>query len=134
MLVLLLICLNVKTLQQHCLFRERKNMLIDFKNIKEITIKNFHNGLKEVKCSAFSDSLNRIMLTKIIPGGSNGIHKHVFDSEIMFVISGHGHAITNGKYEKLESGVSSYCPKGSTHEVFNDGDVDLVCYNVVTKQ
>jgi len=70
------------------------------------------------------------MLTKIIPGGSDDIHKYVFDSEIMFAVFGNGCAINDRKYEKLESRVSSYCSKESTCEVFNDGD--LVFYNVVT--
>lgn len=109
-------------------------MLINFKNINEEIISNFHAGKKEVKCSAFSDELNRIMLTKIVPGGTNGKHQHINDSEIMFVLSGTGYAITDGIKEILMPGVCSYCKKGSFHEVHNTGEEDLVCYNVVTKQ
>jgi Mannose-6-phosphate isomerase len=109
-------------------------MLINFKNIDEITIKNFHGGLKEVYCNAFSDDLNRIMFSRIVPGGSNGKHQHLDSSEIMFVVSGTGYSITDGVKERLMPGVCSYCKKGSFHEVVNDGAVDLVCYNVVCKQ
>jgi len=109
-------------------------MLINFNSIDEQTIKNFHGGAKEVKCQSFADSLNRIMYSKITPGGSNGKHQHIDSSEIMFVISGHGYSITDGVKEELKPGLCSYCPKNSFHEVVNDGNVDLVCYNVISKQ
>jgi Mannose-6-phosphate isomerase len=109
-------------------------MLIKFNELKEETIKNFHGGAKEVKCNSYTDSYNRIMYSKILPQASNGKHQHTDSSEIMFVISGHGYAITDGVKEFLTPGVCDYCPKGSTHEVVNDGDVDLICYNVICKQ
>jgi len=110
-------------------------MLIDFSKIPEETIKNFHGGAKEVHAQAYGDELNRIMLTRMIPGSSNGLHTHTDGSEIIFVLKGHGYSITDNHKEELKPGVVSYCKKGSSHEIINDSKTeDLVCYNVITKQ
>jgi len=118
----------------HVVQIKEQSMLIDFKNIKEDVLKNFHGGDKEVMCRAFNDEYNKIMVTKMIPGSSNGIHKHIENAEIFYVLSGSGYAITDGIKEILKPGVASYCKKGSTHEIVNDGKVDLICFNVVCKQ
>ena len=106
-------------------------MLIDFKNIEECKISNFHNGKKDVFYKAFNDNNKKIMLTRMISGSSNGLHKHEFNSEIIYVISGEGEAYTDGIKEILKPGVVSYCPIGSSHEIKNTGKEDLVCFNLI---
>lgn len=106
-------------------------MLIDFKNIEEGKISNFHGGEKDVFFRAFDGDNKRIMLTRMIPGSSNGLHKHETNSEIIYVISGEGEAYTDGVKEVLKPGVATYCPLGSSHEIKNTGKEDLVCFNVI---
>ncbi len=106
-------------------------MLIDFKNIEEGKISNFHGGEKDVFFKAFDGDNKRIMLTRMISGSSNGLHKHETNSEIIYVISGEGEAYTDGVKEALKPGVATYCPLGSSHEIKNTGKEDLVCFNVI---
>ena len=51
-------------------------MLIDFNKIEEGKITNFHGGDKEVFFRAHDEQGRRIMKTRMIPGSSNGLHKH----------------------------------------------------------
>ena len=106
-------------------------MLIDFKNIEEGKISNFNGGNKDVFFRAYNENNIRIMKTRMIPGSSNGLHKHKTNSEIIYVISGKGEAYTDGIKEILKPGVVTYCPLGSSHEIRNTGNEDLVCFNVI---
>lgn len=106
-------------------------MLIDFSSIEEGKISNFHGGDKDVFFRAYDEKNKRIMLTRMIPGSSNGLHKHETNSEIIYVISGEGEVYTDGVKEILKPGVATYCPLGSSHEIKNTGKEDLVCFNVI---
>lgn len=108
-------------------------MLINFDNIKETEVKNFHNGDKVIYFKTYEDNDFKIMKSIMVPGSSNGLHEHIDNAEIIYVISGKGYAIVDGEKEILVPGVVTYCKKGSSHAIFNDGCEDLVCFNVVNK-
>ncbi|MBR4955127.1 MAG: cupin domain-containing protein, partial [Clostridia bacterium] len=55
-------------------------------------------------------------------------------SEMIFILSGEGQAITDGAAEKCTPGTCHYCPKGSTHTLINNGSEDLVFFAVVPQQ
>lgn len=108
-------------------------MIIDFNGISEISIPHFYGGELEARARAFNDDNNRIMIGRLIPGASIGMHTHEHNSEIVYVLSGSGTAWYDDSTEHLEPGVCHYCPKGHRHGMINDGTEDLVIFTVVPK-
>ncbi len=106
-------------------------MIIDFNDIKETVIKNFHGGDKEARAKMFSDENGKIMYGTLIPGASIGVHCHETNSEIVYVIQGEGKVLYDGVWEKVSAGTCHYCPKGHTHNFVNDGEEDLIIFSVV---
>ena len=43
---------------------------------------------------------------------------------ILLIVLGHNHFLMDGEYEKLETGMCHYCPKGHTHSLMNDSDAE----------
>ena len=109
-------------------------MKIDFSKMEAEIKNNFNNGEKYFEVKTFNDGINKIMYGKLIPGASIGLHTHSDSSEIIYVISGSGKNICEGIEERLNSGDSHYCKKGSSHTFINDGEEDLVFFAVVAKQ
>lgn len=109
-------------------------MKIDFDRIEESIIPNFKGGEKSTIAKMFFDGTNRIMLGRLIPGASIGMHTHEDGSEIIFVTKGHGHVIYDGERIDLKAGDVHYCAKGHTHTFINDSDSDVELSAVVVKQ
>ena len=109
-------------------------MLIDFNKIDLTVLPNFKGGEKQMETHMYMDELNRIMYSKLIPGASIGEHIHDTSSEMIFILSGCGTAITDGVREECTAGTCHYCPKGSTHTLINDGTEDLIFFAVVPQQ
>ncbi len=106
-------------------------MIIDFQNIEEKVIENFRGGEKSLALRAYADADNKIMMGRLEPGASVGLHKHVGNSEIVYVISGSGKAVYNGETMRLEAGMCHYCPQDCEHTVINDGTEEIVIFAVV---
>ncbi len=110
-------------------------MLFEYDKIPETIIPNFKGGEKEAIAKMYSDGLNRIMLGRLKPGASIGLHTHETNSEIVYIISGRGIVIIDGETEELYPGICHYCPKGHTHTMINNReDEDLVIFAVVPEQ
>ena len=109
-------------------------MTIDFSQIPEQVVANFKGGEKELHKRAFSDGSVIIMLDRLVPGASIGVHTHADDCEIIYVLSGTATFFTPGGEETVPAGQSHYCPKGGTHGLKNNGPDDLVFFAVVPKQ
>lgn len=106
-------------------------MRIDFNSIPENEIKSFQGGEGSVLQKLFKDDAVKIMMMRVRPGCTVGLHTHGSNREIEYIVSGHGKAICDGKEELLEPGVCHYCPRGSSHTVICEGDEDLVFFAVV---
>lgn len=110
-------------------------MLFEYDKIPETIIPNFKGGEKEAIAKMYSDGLNRIMLGRLKPGASIGLHTHETNSEIVYIISGRGIVIIDDETEELYPGICHYCPKGHTHTMINNReDEDLVIFAVVPEQ
>lgn len=106
-------------------------MIIDFKNIEETIMKNFKGGQKDTIARMFTDENNRIMLGKLVPGASIGLHKHEGSSEVIFIQEGEGKVLYDGEYETVKAGDVHYCPEGHEHSLINDSNDDLAYFAVV---
>ena len=109
-------------------------MLIDFEKMDITVLPNFKGGEKQMESHMFVDENNRIMHSRLVPGASIGEHIHDTSSEMIFILSGTGTAVTDGVAEKCTPGTCHYCPKGSAHTLINDGNTDLIFFAVVPQQ
>lgn len=109
-------------------------MIIDFSKIKESVITNFYGGDDNTIAKMHVDDMNRIMLIKLEPGASIGLHKHENGSEIVYILQGKGKAIFDDGQEELQPGSCHYCPKEHSHSLINDGAEDLIFFAVVPQQ
>ena len=108
-------------------------MNIDFRKMEKKKKENFKGGEKTLVMKAYDDGQNRMMELCLEPGASIGLHTHIDDSEIVYILSGTGRAIYDGGEDKLEPGVCHYCPTGHTHSIINDGTEELRFFAVVPK-
>lgn len=109
-------------------------MKIDFNNIEESVLPNFKGGEKSFAAKMFFDGSNRIMMGRLVPGASIGLHTHVDSSEIMFITKGQGYVLYDGERIDLKAGDVHYCPKGHSHTLINSSDADLEFSAVVPVQ
>lgn len=106
-------------------------MILDLQHISETPIHNFKGGDGMVYTRMYSDNLNRIMLARITPGSSIGMHTHETNSEIVYVLSGTARIMMDDGEEIVHAGQTHYCPKGHRHATYCEGNEDLVIYAVV---
>lgn len=106
-------------------------MLIDFNEIKEITLPGMNNGTGTMTAKMYMDGQGKIIPCAIHPGGSIGMHKHETSDDINYILSGTGKAICDGTEEILAAGCCHICKKGSTHSIENTGNEDLIMLTVV---
>ena len=108
--------------------------MINFNDIETSILPHFKGGEGEMHAEIYADDLNKILRVRLPRGCTIGQHTHDTSSEIIFIISGIGKSILDGKEETLTPGICHYCPKGSSHCMINTGDEDLVFYAVVPQQ
>ena len=109
-------------------------MKFDYNQIEAKVLPNFKNGEKELRVKMYDDELNKIMRGTLIPGASIGLHTHENNSEIIYIISGHGVAIIDGKQEEVGPNICHYCKKGSSHTLINNSNETLEFFAVVSNQ
>lgn len=109
-------------------------MIINFNDMSETVIKNFKGGELEISAKMFVDDKNRILLGKLIPGATIGLHTHETNSEIIYILSGKGKILYEGEYFELFKGMCHYCKIGKSHSLINDSDADLVFFAVIPEQ
>lgn len=108
-------------------------MIIRFNELECKEIKEFKGGLGELLLRKFEDESCKIMRSTLTKGSTIGLHKHEEDSELLYILSGTGYALTDGKKEDLSKGVVHYCPKGCEHTIINMGKCALEMFAVVIK-
>lgn len=108
-------------------------MIIDLENLPMQEIENFKGGEKSYHMRAFEDGTNKIMLGRLVPGASIGLHTHTENSETIFIISGKGKVLYDGGCERVSAGQCHYCPMGHEHSLINDSDGDLIFHAIVAK-
>ena len=108
--------------------------MIRFDRVDEKRLEAFKGGVGALNAMMLTDELNKILMGRLEPGSSIGLHTHEDSSEIMYFISGEGRVIHNGTEERILPGDCHYCKKGESHTVINDRDADLVFFAVVPMQ
>ena len=109
-------------------------MRVDFNDVREEIVNNFKGGKGSIALKMTTKNNVTFISARLTPGSSVGMHKHLTDSETIYVISGKGKTICDGETEVLKAGSVTFCPVGCSHCLINDGDEDLVFFAVVPKQ
>ena len=106
-------------------------MIIDFDKNEVSIMPAFKGGEKETRAAMFTDENNRIMMGMLIPGATIGLHRHEGSSEVIFIQSGSGKVLYDGKYEEVKARDVHYCPEGHEHSLINDSEENLTYFAVV---
>lgn len=106
-------------------------MLIHFNEIPETVLENFKGGQGIFAPKIFDDGMCKIMRCRLTPHSHLGLHTHEGNSEMLYVLSGHGKVLYDGQYLPLQPGDCHYCPMGHEHSLINDSDEDLVVLAIV---
>ena len=107
--------------------------MIDFTKIKKEKVEKFNNGEGFIIRYMYSDEKVRIMKITIKKGSSIGLHQHVSNLEVAYVLSGVATSIVDGEKEKVEKGNVIYCPNKASHIIENNDDKNLVLFCVVAE-
>lgn len=108
-------------------------MIINFAKIEEITYTALKGGEGTVRSRTFADDNNRIILGRLAPGSSIGLHRHEDSSEMIAIVKGRGKVLFAGEYEPVKEGDVHYCPQGFEHSLINDGADELVYFAMVPR-
>ena len=108
--------------------------MIKFNDVEEKALKAFKGGEGALNAKMLADDLCKILMGRLEPGSSIGLHTHEDSSEIMYFISGAGKVIHNGTEEAILPGDCHYCKKGESHTVINNSYEDLIFFAVVPMQ
>ena len=109
-------------------------MLIKLNEMEEKELKAFYGGEGALCAKLYTDGQNKILRGRLAVGSTVGLHTHETSAEIIFILSGKGNSVCDGKEEFLSAGDCHYCPKGSEHCLINAGEEDLIFYAVVPQQ
>lgn len=109
-------------------------MVIDFSTMEEKRLHRFKGGEGVFIQKAYTDPLVKIMLDRLEPGSSIGMHTHETNSEMIYVVSGEAYFLYDDGSETVKAGQCHYCPKGHGHSMINRTDKDLVFFAVVPEQ
>ena len=109
-------------------------MIIEFDKLEETRLPQFKGGEGDTIARMREDELGKIMYGRLEPGSSIGFHKHETNSEIIYILSGTADFLYDDGTEQTRAGGCHYCPKGHSHSMINNGDVDLVFFAVVPNQ
>jgi len=106
-------------------------MIIDFDKIELSILENFKGGEKATEANMFVDENNRMLMGRLVPGASIGLHRHVGSSEVILIRKGSGKVLFEGEYIPLKEGDVHYCPEGCEHSLINDSQEDLLFFGIV---
>ena len=79
-------------------------MKLEFDRMEETILPQFNGGEKEFAARMLIDEHNRILRGRLVPGASIGLHTHETSSEMVYVLSGTGTMLCDGRAEELAPG------------------------------
>lgn len=108
-------------------------MKINFEELKQVNIDNMNGGNGIVKSKMFMNSDCKIIKSILEPNTSIGKHTQK-NNEFIYVISGQAKIVIEDTEEIINTGELHYCPLGTTHEIYNNGDEDLILLDITAEK
>ena len=106
-------------------------MILDYNKEDYQEIPNFKGGVNSIFAKMYFDGKVRILRAYIPSGSSIGYHAHEENAEIMYILSGEGVVTEDGVERIVKAGQSTYCEKGHSHGLVNNGKEELHFFAVV---
>lgn len=108
-------------------------MKINFDELNEIEVPNMNGGNGIVKSKMFMNKECKTIKAVLEPNASMGKHTQK-NNEFIYVISGQARIIIEDKEEIINKDEVHYCPFGSTHEICNNTNKDLVLLDITVEK
>ena len=108
-------------------------MKINFNELKEISVSNMNGGNGIVKSRMFMNDDCKIIKAILESNSTMGKHTQK-NNEFIYVISGQAKIIIDDQEELLNQGEVHYCPFGSTHEIYNNSNENLVLLDITVEK
>lgn len=109
-------------------------MVLNWDAMEEQAFPRFKGGEGTTYGKMVFDGMNRMLMARLAPGVSIGLHTHDTSSEIIHVLGGRARIIMDGVEEVVLPGQLHYCPKGHAHTTISDGGEELVMLAIVPEQ
>lgn len=103
---------------------------------EKVEVKNMRGGEGSVFIERYSKlPVNCKMYARltVLPNSSIGVHTHVDDEEIVYVLSGNGQVLIDGKLFPLETGSVNITKKGENHSIINNSKEPLMLLAVINE-
>jgi len=108
-------------------------MIIDFNKLEKEEKNNFKNGDGVAIFYAYRDERNKIFKVVLNPQCSVGMHTHIIDQEIMYLLEGELEIIDDSNTCVLHQGEVNYCKQNHSHCIRNKSDKSATLICSVTK-
>lgn len=108
-------------------------MKINFDDLKKIEVPNMNGGKGTVTSKMFMNDDCKIIKAVLEPSASMGKHTQK-NNEFIYVISGQAKIIIDDKEEIISKDEVYYWPYGSTHEIINNSNKDLVLLDITAEK
>lgn len=109
-------------------------MVLDFNSMQENILHEFKGGKGDLAAKMISDENGKIMLGRLAPGCSIGLHTHVGNYEAIYIISGTATFLYDDGSEQCPAGCAHYCPEHHSHSFLNNTDTDIIFFAVVPEK
>lgn len=109
-------------------------MIIEMNNGKKEDFERFKGGNGKLIATMFFDGTNRIIHGILKQGSSIGIHTHIGNCEIIYILKGKAKFIYDDGEEYACVGQVHYCLENHAHSMMNEEKDDLEFFAVVPEK
>lgn len=105
-----------------------------FNEIVEVV--GMRDGVGSVLIEKAKETMNNCKMyarITILPNSSIGMHEHIEDEEMVYVISGEGLAYINGEYKVIKTGEHHHAKRGNKHSIINNSEEKLVILAIINE-
>lgn len=104
-------------------------MKIVLDELTPVDITNANKKIENVKMKMLMENDCDVVKSVLEPNGSIEKHTQTYN-EYIYVVSGQARIIIENEEEIINKDEMHFCPLGSTHEIFNNKNEELVLLNI----
>ena len=108
-------------------------MIIKYEDKENQVVEGMRGGVGHALIKRFDDESKMIAQITLPPNASIGLHQHLNDEEIIYIIEGHGVCISGGNELAIAKGFVNYVKRGESHSIINNTEQDLVLLAIILK-
>ena len=109
-------------------------MVLDFENMPVVPMEHFKGGEGTLGLRKFDDpAMGSVVRLTLPPHTSIGLHTHVGNCEVIYVLSGSGDCLYDDTVYPVKAGSILYCPEHHSHAVRNTGEETMELLGVLPK-